>query len=193
MSDRDDRLLSEAYNQVNEGIFDRMKASKGTVGKNLGTKAMGAVGRGISKFGNQDTRMGKFVAKAGQGVQDAASEGQEDVKEQRAAQLIGSYSGKVSALYDGMKQDAQKVGLNLDQMAQQDMQKTGQYPALEGLSVFLKDFNNSIRALQELTKIAQASGQQAPAEAPAAAPAEAPTQGVGQFPGGKGTPGAQGA
>ena len=91
MNDRDDRLLSEAYNQVNEGIFDRMKARKGTFKQGVQNKVASAVGKGLSKFGNDESRFGRAMATDGQGAQDAAAEGGKDVEEQKAAGITPDF------------------------------------------------------------------------------------------------------
>lgn len=151
MRDKDDRLMEEALEQMQEGIFDRMRASKGTIGKGLGSKAVSGIGKGISKLAGQgDSRMAQAARQAGQAAQDIGSAGQMDVQEQKAQQLMEIYKQKIDKLYAEIQADAGKLGIDLKAMAQQDFSAGGTggaYPKLAGLSAFLRSINDAKRNL----------------------------------------------
>lgn len=130
----DDKLMGEAYGQISEGIIDRIKAKRGTGFASMGSKILSKAGKLAG-----DTRMGKSLTQAGQ-------EGQMDVQEQRAQQLLNIYNQKLNKLYEGMKSDAQKIGVDIDSLAQQDYQSKGtggKFPKLAGLSLFLRYLNQA--------------------------------------------------
>lgn len=140
MRDKDDKLMEEAFDQIQEGIFDRMKARGGTIGQKLGAKALSGLGKVAG-----DTRMGQALTQAGEA-------GKMDVQEQRASQLMTVYKQKLDKLYADMENDANKVGVDIKTMAQQDFQSKGtggEYPKLAGLSAFLRQFNKSRQQLGE--------------------------------------------
>lgn len=141
MNDKDQKLLEEAYAQIEEGFWDRMKAKSGTRMANLGNKALG----GIAKMAGQDSRVGQM---AGQ-LQQA---GQADVEEKRASQLTASLAQKLDKMYNEFKNDATKIGINIDKLAQEDYSSKGEggkYPALAGLSQFLRSFNQAKEAISK--------------------------------------------
>ncbi len=146
MRDKDQILLEEAFTQVEEGFWDRMKAKSGTRLANLGTKALG----GISKVAG-DSRLGRTAGELQQ-------QGQMDVEEKRAAQLTANFAQKLDSLYADFKKDAGKVGVDLEKLAGEDFRaksEGGQYPALAGLSAFLVNFNKAKDAVSK--KIAPAA------------------------------------
>ena len=137
MRDTDQILLEEAMNQVEEGMFDRMKAKSGTRMASMGNKALG----GISKMAG-DTRLGKAAGELQQ-------QGQEDVREQRAAQLMASSAQKVERLLQEFWADAKKLGLDMEQLKQGDMLKQGNFPKLAGLSKFVTHLNQAKESISQ--------------------------------------------
>ena len=138
MRDKDQILLEEALQQVDEGLFDRMKAKKGTMGANIGNKVLG----GISKVAG-DSRIGQAAGELQQ-------QGQMDVEEKRAAQLTQILSQKMEKVYQDFKNDASKIGVDIDKLAHQDFTSKGeggQYPALAGISAFLRNINAAKAAI----------------------------------------------
>jgi hypothetical protein len=139
MNDKDQKLLEEAYTQIQEGFWDRMKAKSGTRLADLGNKALG----GVAKMAGQDSRLGQM---AGQ-MQQA---GQMDVEEKRASQLTASLAQKLDKMYNEFTKDAQKLGIDITKLAQEDYKAKGEggsYPALAGLSQFLRSFNQAKEAI----------------------------------------------
>jgi hypothetical protein len=139
MRDKDQILLEKAFDQVEEGIFDRMKAKSGTRLASLGNKALG----GIAKVAG-DTRLGRTAGNLQQ-------QGNMDVEEQRAGQLTANLSQKLESLYNEFKTDAQKIGIDVEKLAGEDFRSKGEggkYPELAGLSGFLRHFNQAKDSLQ---------------------------------------------
>jgi len=139
MRDNDQILLEEAFTQVDEGILDRIKAKSGTRLSSLGNKALG----GISKVAG-DTRLGRAAGELQQ-------QGEMDVEEQRASQLMKIFSQKLDKVYAELRSDASKIGVNLDKLAQEDYTSKGAggaFPAIAGISAFLRGMNQAKDALR---------------------------------------------
>jgi len=98
MNSNDQRLLEEAYNQVNEGIWDRLKgmgsgikAGAGVIGQNIKNKAITTLG-GQAPQGSGNTT-GQAYAKAQQGS------------------LLGSFVKKATKEIADFKNDLSKMGI----------------------------------------------------------------------------------
>lgn len=137
MKNKDIKLIEEAYGKIQEGIWDQMKAKSGTRLAGIGNKVLGGVQR---VAGN--TRLGQAAGQLKQ-------VGEMDVEEKRASQLTATLAQKLDKLYNEFMNDAQKVGVDINKLAQQDFQKTGQYPALEGISEFLRNYNAAKAAISK--------------------------------------------
>lgn len=144
MRDKDTILLEEAFAQIEEKFWNRSDAKGGTRMAGLGNKALG----GISKLaGGEKTRLGRTAGQLQQ-------QGQMDVEEQRASQLTAIFQQKLEKLYNEFTNDAQKMGFDLNELAQGDLQSKGQggaYPKMAGLSKFLRGFNTARGAFQGST------------------------------------------
>ena len=103
-------------------------------------------GKGLQKLGSKGTgRMANMAKVAGQNISDIGAAGKMDVEEQKAQQLMAIYGKRVEQAYLEMKSDAQKVGIDLDKLAQQDFKDEGgggEYPKMAGLSEALRLMND---------------------------------------------------
>lgn len=141
MRDKDQILLEEALSQVDEGFWDRMKAKSGTGLANIGNKALG----GIAKLAGSDSRLG-------QAASEMQQKGSMDVEEKRASQLTANFAQKMDKMYNEFVSDAQKIGINIDKLAGEDYRSSGEggkYPALAGLSEFLRHINQAKNAISK--------------------------------------------
>lgn len=105
--DIDDKLLTEAYEELQEGFLDRMKAraagAKGAV-KGFGQKVSGkAKGAMAGMRGDVEG-----VKAADQQVQSAASMGITP----KAARIMSIHIDKLNKTIDDMNNDLEKLGLN---------------------------------------------------------------------------------
>lgn len=108
MRDTDDRMLEESYDKINEGIFDRMGASK------AGREAVRAAGG--------KTGLGGLAQKAKRGViQGLGGELSRKEKRQVGAEGIAKSKGQVNALTASYMMKIQKIA----QQYGADVQKLG--------------------------------------------------------------------
>ena len=96
MINKDDRMLEEAYEEMNEGFMDKMKARKGNTMQNLGGKAMGKVGNFIG-------------GKAGGTLQKAGGEMQTASSDSRAEHITNNYKEKFKQLMGQYQKDVISV------------------------------------------------------------------------------------
>ena len=103
MSDRDDRLMTEAYDQVNEGIFDRMKAK--------------SAGKDAYKAAGGKTGMAGLGQKARAGIANVVG-GQLNSKEKtqmagaKTAQQFAQLNALVAGYAQKIQADLQKINVD---------------------------------------------------------------------------------
>lgn len=129
MNDKDQLLMEQAYEQIQEGMLDRFKAKSGTRFANLGAKALGAISNVAG-----DSRLGRTAKE----LHTSASM---DVEEKRAAKLLDILSTKIENLYAEFKADAQKIGVDVDKLANVSQASPEKYPALDSFAKTLRSIN----------------------------------------------------
>ena len=136
MRDTDNRLLEEAYNQVQEGIFDRIKA------RASGAKqAIGALGQGVKQKVGQ-TAMNVGAKMTGQQAPQAP---QTSIKQN----MSQAYSqGKQSSLTGNFKQ---KIDTAIQNFNNQFKKVTGKDPT-QGLTTISNDAVKLYNAITQLAK-----------------------------------------
>lgn len=104
MASKDDKLMEEAYDQVNEGMFRRSDAKSGTRLAGLGAKALSGLGKVVP-------------GQIGDAISKQASQNQGGVDAQRLSQLVSLYVQDIEKLMAKMEDDVEKLGMDKEAMS----------------------------------------------------------------------------
>ena len=148
MRNNDDRMLEEAYEQMNEGIFRRSDARAGTRMAGLGAKALGGLGKAV----------GKVSQRAGETIQKGATQIQGDVDAKRLEQLVALYVGDIEKLMNKMQQDVQKMGLDAESLAA-NPEAAAANPKVKQIGYVYGGLKNAINAGKSIAGQTQAPAQ----------------------------------
>ena len=136
MIDRDDRLLKEAYEEIEEGWLQRSDAKTGTRGKGIQAGLMSAAGK---MLGN----------KLGGGITAKANQMRGEVDKQRLQQLMAGYKGELDKLITSITTDVEKLGGDVANIQEND-------PSFPGIKYLMNALNNAVKAADVVQGQAQA-------------------------------------
>jgi len=112
-NDKDTNLLQEAYEHVQEGVFDRLKAK--TAGVIGGAKGLGQQAAGLAK-GAVAGATGNVAGVEAATAQRAA--GSVQGMDAKSLSLVNGYLGKINKAFTGLETDLRKLGMDVEVIRQ---------------------------------------------------------------------------